>query len=733
MATSVFDEIVNADGSTGVWYRIATTPVTRSSDVTNIIDIRTTSVTEAIPTEITAGQAPTFPALMRIRADNGNVVLRLSLSTTLFNSFPDFTTEVEGNLVVAIRTGDRDVAFNLNNDADNPYGNMAVVAFIGDADWDGTQDDAIDRFVAYNIGRTDDAVFALVDGSNSLFTAETLMFGDPTPVAPVFSDDTGDAQTWTQNVAIAPITVPAASGSPAPEYAAVGILPAGMAFDVSTRVLSGAPTIIGSGTITIRATNSAGMDDWTIDYSTVAPLTTPVFADNFGDAQSWIANVAIASITVPAASGNPEPAYAVEGSLPAGIAFNVLTRVLSGTPTAVGSGTITIRATNSQGNDDWTVAYVTSAAPVAPAFTDNTGDAQTWTQNTAIVPIVVPLASGIPTPTYAVVGSLPDGIVFDTGTRAISGAPTAIDSGTITIRATNSEGMVDWTIDYATSAALVAPSFVDNSGDAQTWIENTPIVPIIVPLATGNPTPMYAAVGSLPAGIVFNDSTRIISGAPTGIGSGTITIRATNSEGATDWTVDYATSAALAPPLFVDSTGSLKTWIENSPIVPIIVPLATGNPVPMYTVVGSLPDGIDFDTGMHVLSGAPTAVGVGTIAIRATNSQGIADWTFEYSTIAAPTDFVELGDNGDWASGQVNEIPYVTYIGVRGRLLTRRGRQIMRPLYGLNVQQEVNRNDVEKIRLATVQALAGLEGARGLRVGIDRATREITIVVARDV
>ena len=65
---------------------------------------------------------------------------------------------------------------------------------------------------------------------------------------------------------------------------------------------------------------------------------------------------------MPAASGNPAPTYAVQGSLPTGLAFATGTRVLSGTPTTAGSGTITIRASNSQGNDDWTVDYTTTAA-----------------------------------------------------------------------------------------------------------------------------------------------------------------------------------------------------------------------------------------------------------------------------------------------------------------------------------------------------------------------------------
>ena len=44
-------------------------------------------------------------------------------------------------------------------------------------------------------------------------------------------------------------------------------------------------------------------------------------------------------------------------------AFNTTTRVISGTPTATGSGTIRIRATNTEGSDDWTVAYTIAVAP----------------------------------------------------------------------------------------------------------------------------------------------------------------------------------------------------------------------------------------------------------------------------------------------------------------------------------------------------------------------------------
>ena len=221
-------------------------------------------------------------------------------------------------------------------------------------------------------------------------------------------------------------------------------------------------TVTGTGTNAEDGTSDTASDTETF---TVRALIAPSFTDSTGDAQTWTQGETITSITVPSASGYPTPTYAVEGSLPAGIAFNTSTRVLSGTPTATGSGTITIRATNSEDTADWTVAYTTNAPLSAPSFTDNTGDAQTWTQNQAITDITVPAASGNPTPTYAVEGALPDGIAFSTSTRVLSGSPTAVGTGTITIRATNSEGMADWTVTYTTRAPVEIDSLPAQTGE----------------------------------------------------------------------------------------------------------------------------------------------------------------------------------------------------------------------------------------------------------------------------
>ena len=119
------------------------------------------------------------------------------------------------------------------------------------------------------------AVRALPGGMTNEGVAGSLILRDFVPVAPEFEDDTGTAITAQVGDTIADVTVPEATGSPTPTYAVEGTLPAGMTFnqdsppDDAAGVLSFDETAIvpGSGTITIRATNSEGSDDWTVDYT----------------------------------------------------------------------------------------------------------------------------------------------------------------------------------------------------------------------------------------------------------------------------------------------------------------------------------------------------------------------------------------------------------------------------------------------------------------------------------
>ena len=106
--------------------------------------------------------------------------------------------------------------------------------------------------------------------------------------------------------------------------------------------------------------------------------------------------------------------------------------------------------------------------------------------------------------------------------------------------------------------SLTAPSFSDNTGDAQSWRPNTAINSIPIPRASGVPVPAYISSG-VPAGITVALPTATadgsITGTPTSVSSGTITITATNAGGADTWTIAYNTvlADAVAPTVTINA------------------------------------------------------------------------------------------------------------------------------------------------------------------------------------
>lgn len=199
---------------------------------------------------------------------------------------------------------------------------------------------------------------AIVNAHTSGTTYDLVIDDGISGTPPGFPSPSGDDISGVVGTAIADVTVPEATGTPTPMYAPVGALPGGITFDDATRVISGTPNAVGSGTITIRATNSAGTADYTYAYAfSAAPvLTAPSFLSDAGAPVTAFTGDTV-RLTVPEATGNPAPAYAAQGALPAGATFDAASRLLTFKPSATGSGTVTIRASNSEGNDDWTIDY----------------------------------------------------------------------------------------------------------------------------------------------------------------------------------------------------------------------------------------------------------------------------------------------------------------------------------------------------------------------------------------
>ncbi|MFR6534015.1 MAG: putative Ig domain-containing protein, partial [Staphylococcus simulans] len=125
-------------------------------------------------------------------------------------------------------------------------------------------------------------------------------------------------------------------------------LPEGVTFDENTNTISGTPTKVGTSTVTVTATDNAGLTTTkTFKYivaDTKAPTITPV------ENKTTEAYTPIAPITLSADDNSKVAPTLTVAGLPAGLTFDPATKQITGTPTAEGTSTVTITATDAAQN-----------------------------------------------------------------------------------------------------------------------------------------------------------------------------------------------------------------------------------------------------------------------------------------------------------------------------------------------------------------------------------------------
>ncbi|MDE2257776.1 MAG: putative Ig domain-containing protein, partial [Xanthomonadaceae bacterium] len=234
-------------------------------------------------------------------------------------------------------------------------------------------------------------------------------------------------------------TITASGGTSPYTYATAGPLPAGLTLS-SGGVLSGTPTAGGTFNFTVTATDSStgagapytGSRAYTLTVNpptiTLAPTSLPA------------ATVAAAySQTITASGGTSPYTYAVTvGTLPAGLTLSSA-GVLSGTPTAGGTFSFTVTATDSStgtGPYKGTQAYTLTVNP--PTITLAPTSLPSGTNNVAYPSQTITASGGTSPYTYAVtVGALPAGLTLSSA-GVLSGTPTVGGTFNFTVTATDS-------------------------------------------------------------------------------------------------------------------------------------------------------------------------------------------------------------------------------------------------------------------------------------------------------
>ena len=365
----------------------------------------------------------------------------------------------------------------------------------------------------------------------------TLSFTITVDGALSFPADTVGAQIYAKGAAITRLGLPAATDGNTPlTYSLTPALPDGLVLDPATRAISGTPTTQNAVTYIYTVTDADG--DTATQSFTITVDGTPSFPGNSDTlpAQTYAKSVSIATRTFPQATdGNTPLTYSLSPAPPNGLVFNATARTISGAPTTT-QNAVTYNYTVTDADGDTDTLSIAITVDGAPSFPADAVGAQIYAKGAAIARLGLPDATDGNTPlTYSLTPALPDGLVLDPATRAITGTPTTTQNAvTYTHTVTDADG------DTATQSFTITvdgtPAFPAAAVAAQTYAEGAAITSLTLPAATDGNTPLtYSITPALPDGLVFNATTRILSGTPTvGQAATTYTYTVTDADSDTD-------------------------------------------------------------------------------------------------------------------------------------------------------------------------------------------------------
>ena len=251
--------------------------------------------------------------------------------------------------------------------------------------------------------------------------------------------------------------------------------------------------------------------------------------------------------------------------------------------------------------------YTVTPPPVSDLTLSVTNDKQTVSEGTKFADMVVTASEGA----TVTVGTLPDGVMYDSNSKTLSGTGLYEGHYVIPVTATKDGASITKVVDLT-----VTPGDFSVPEASYTFTAGEAIPPITLKIPK-NATVSYTG-GSLPNGLNWSSDNKTITGTPTQVGTFQTYayVYRTDKSGNNQYAYAYVNITVNSVPLnfsIPDNTKTVKALDE----LPSIKLQADGA---LLTITsGELPPGVDYDAATKTVSGTPTKVGTYTATFTATS------------------------------------------------------------------------------------------------------------------
>lgn len=271
---------------------------------------------------------------------------------------------------------------------------------------------------------------------------------------------------------------------------------------------------------------------------------------------------------------------------------------------------VTATYTNNEGQSrqiKTSFTYRVTPPPVSDLTLSVTNDKQIVSEGTKFADMVVTATEGA----TVTVGTLPDGVLYDSNSKTLSGTGLYEGHYVIPVTATKDGASITKVVDLT-----VTPGNFDVPEASYTFTAGEAIPPITLKIPK-NATVSYTG-GSLPNGLNWSADNKTITGIPTEVGTFQVYgyVYRTTTGGTNQSTYANVNITVKSVPLnfsIPDNTKTVKALDE----LPSIKLKADGA---LLTITsGELPPGVNYDAATKTVSGTPTKVGTYTATFTATS------------------------------------------------------------------------------------------------------------------